>query len=279
MYLDFLSSIKAKTISGSTICGVSICTSSSSTSPIVCATSCVRSPLISGTSIIVGGVGYSAFYENGVSVLGGVNSCFLKADYYAVGTTGRTSLHLNWDAADNYGIGSISSNIVKLEGANTVNYGRAFNGNPVDFRVTGCVSGSTMVSSPIVCASSCVRSPLISGTSVVTGSVCIKAPSAGGGNLNLLAPAGSTDSGDIVFYTGATTTASEWGRIWTDSTNGCLLFRSACDSLTNRCVWHSGNFSGGGLAWTGSTADGIGTYSSSGTICSEPNLTFDGSIL
>lgn len=36
---------------------------------------------------------------------------------------------------------------------------------------------------------------------------------------------------------------------------------------------------GGGLVWTGSTNNGIGTYSSSGTICSEPNLTFDGSAL
>lgn len=35
----------------------------------------------------------------------------------------------------------------------------------------------------------------------------------------------------------------------------------------------------GGVVWTGSTNNGIGTYSSSGTICSEPNLTFNGSAL
>jgi len=38
----------------------------------------------------------------------------------------------------------------------------------------------------------------------------------------------------------------------------------------------SGNSGGGGLVWTGSTNNGIGTYSSSGTICSEPTLTYDG---
>jgi len=41
----------------------------------------------------------------------------------------------------------------------------------------------------------------------------------------------------------------------------------------------SGASSGGGLQWTGSTNNGVGTYSSSGTICSEPNLTFNGSAL
>jgi hypothetical protein len=37
--------------------------------------------------------------------------------------------------------------------------------------------------------------------------------------------------------------------------------------------------SGGQLSWTGSTANGIGTYVSSAYICSQPNLTFNGTTL
>ena len=54
--IDFLSSIntncvKAVLLSGTTVCGVDICTSNSSSSPIVCGTTCVSSPIIHLTSI------------------------------------------------------------------------------------------------------------------------------------------------------------------------------------------------------------------------------------
>ena len=41
----------------------------------------------------------------------------------------------------------------------------------------------------------------------------------------------------------------------------------------------SGATSGGGISWTGSSANGIGTYVDGNTICSEPNFTFDGSVV
>lgn len=41
----------------------------------------------------------------------------------------------------------------------------------------------------------------------------------------------------------------------------------------------SGTSSGSGISWTGSTANGVGTYVSSSKICSNPNMTFDGTSL
>ena len=41
----------------------------------------------------------------------------------------------------------------------------------------------------------------------------------------------------------------------------------------------SGGTSGSGITWTGSTADGVGTYASASYICSEPNMTFNGTCL
>jgi hypothetical protein len=86
------------------------------------------------------------------------------------------------------------------------------------------ISGSTCVISPIVCATTNVKTPVIQLTSGATAGCVL------------------------------TSDASGYGHWCTPS-------------------------GGGGLAWTGSTNNGIGTYSSSGTICSEPNLTFDGSVL
>lgn len=72
-------------------------------------------------------------------------------------------------------------------------------------------------------------------------------------------------------FTGTVTTPVI--KITTGAAIGCVL-TSGSDGTAS---WSTP--AGGGIAWTGSTANGIGTYSSSGTICSEPNLTFDGSIL
>ena len=129
----------------------------------------------------------------------------------------------------------------------------------------GTFTANEAICSPIVKGTTCVEAPTIVATTAVNV-YC-------GGNMQLIAPAASTDTGDIVFYTGNTTTASEWARIWTSSADGCLLFRSACDGLTQRCVWHSGNFSGGGVAWTGSTVNGLATYVDASTVCAEPNIT------
>lgn len=107
--------------------------------------------------------------------------------------------------------------------------------------------GSTLTVTGVNCGTTCVKSPIIFGTSCVCASA-IKATTAlsvyNGGNLELIAPAASVDMGDVVFYTGNTTTASEWARIYV-TTDGCLLYRSACDGLTARCVYHTGNLNMG----------------------------------
>jgi len=78
----------------------------------------------------------------------------------------------------------------------------------------------------------CVQAPTIVATAALTVY--------NGANLELVAPAASVDMGDIVFHTGATTTASEFARLYVPST-GCLYYRSACDGLIGRCVYHTGN--------------------------------------
>lgn len=60
------------------------------------------------------------------------------------------------------------------------------------------------------------------------------------------------------------------------TTETCVVYIDASGNLSTGV---GGGGTGGGLAWTGSTNNGVGTYSSSGTICSEPNLTFDGTCL
>lgn len=60
-------------------------------------------------------------------------------------------------------------------------------------------------------------------------------------------------------------------QITTGAASGCVL-TSGADGTAS---WQTPS-GGGGITWTGSTNNGIGTYSSSGTICSEPTLTYDG---
>ena len=62
-------------------------------------------------------------------------------------------------------------------------------------------------------------------------------------------------------------------KLTTGAAVGCVL-KSAADGTAS---W--GTPSSGGLAWQGSTANGIGTYLSAGLICSQPNMTFNGTNL
>lgn len=123
----------------------------------------------------VGGCSSPSYYASGVSASGPVNASFLKANFYG---SNQTSIHLNWDAADNYGIGSKSGNIVNLEGACNTAGGRTFNGAAVDFRVTGCICGSTCIASPITCGTTCIISPITIGSTcacspIILGSTCV----------------------------------------------------------------------------------------------------------
>jgi len=57
------------------------------------------------------------------------------------------------------------------------------------------------------------------------------------------------------------------------ATDGYILTSDASGNAS----WEAPSASG--LIWTGNTVNGIGTYNSSGTICSEPNLIFNGTSL
>jgi len=110
---------------------------------------------------------------------------------------------------------------------------------------TGLVRGTIEVCSPLICAgtlvcsSSAVCSPLICGTNIKS--------------TNFQMTSGATD-----------------GYVLTSDASGNASWKES-----------SGSTSGGtsGITWSGSTGNGIGSYVNSNTICSEPNLTFDGSLL
>ena len=106
-------------------------------------------------------------------------------------------------------------------------------------------NGSTLNVTGNVNASTYVCSPIITGSTciispIICATTCAKTPI-----VQLTSGAGD-------------------GCVLTSNANGCGIW---CTPLS------------GGIDWTGSTVNGIGTYSSTGTICSEPNLTFDGSDL
>jgi hypothetical protein len=197
--IDFLSSIninciKANTLSGTTICAASLCTSTSSSSPIVCATSCVRSPLISGTTMCA-------------------STCLQLNGPIKTTTTITDSLN------------SASSPIVQGNGWWALRTG-------TDYSINFDTYNSGVAKN--------VLNILQDGVTSVNGSFNIYQ----GNDLRIIANTASTDTGDIVFYTGnSTASGAEFSRIWIESTTNCLLYRSRLDGLVSRCVFHTGNIS------------------------------------
>ena len=84
--------------------------------------------------------------------------------------------------------------------------------------------------------------------------------------------------------TGATNLGSGNGSIFTTVSNNEIQLKTLSGG-TNISITCNGNYiainatGGGTLSWTGSTANGVGTYVNSGKICSQPNMTFDGTAL
>jgi hypothetical protein len=267
MSIKFLSSINANRVTGTT-CVIS---------PIVCASAHACAPIV-----VAGGlsnVHATATYQ------GKIDTTLNYQNYFLFKDEANT---INFSIAN--GASSGSTNFFpyfrsKVTSANPALYflGNSVNGPSAG---TGLITFDGRINDTGTGSSTITLVNFVSGyeqskTKIMAdGTVCTMGNinMFGGSSLGLVASAGSSDSGKIVFYSGASPTC-EWGRIWVDSLSGCLQYRNACDALTTRCVWHSGNFSGGGLVWTGSTNNGVGTYSSSGTICAEPNLTFDGTSL
>jgi hypothetical protein len=84
--------------------------------------------------------------------------------------------------------------------------------------------------------------------------------------------------------TGATNLGSGNGVLYTNVVNNKINLKSLSGG-TNVTITCNGNYiainstGGSGITWTGSTSNGVGTYASSGRICSNPNMTFNGSAL
>jgi hypothetical protein len=82
--------------------------------------------------------------------------------------------------------------------------------------------------------------------------------------------------------TGATNLGSGNGTIYTSCSGNKLQFKTLSGG-TNITLTCNGNYIGinstGEIAWTGSTPNGVGTYVDATHICSQPNMTFDGSSL
>lgn len=180
--IDFLSSIntkcvKATVLSGTTVCGVNICTTSSSSSPIVCGGSCVVSPLISGNTICAtlqlispklqltnisakSSETAIAYLTNDGCIVSGTSSGGVTNLGTTYSTTGIT-------------ITSDTGTDASLTGATASSAGIITTGNQT-FAGTKCAPiwcGSTCLRAPIVYASTCVCSPTICGTGCVVG-VC-----------------------------------------------------------------------------------------------------------
>ncbi|MFA5366456.1 MAG: hypothetical protein WC333_00835 [Dehalococcoidia bacterium] len=84
--------------------------------------------------------------------------------------------------------------------------------------------------------------------------------------------------------TGATNLGTGNGTIYTTTTNNKLNLKTLSGG-TNVTLTCSGNYiainanDASGIEWNGTTANGIGTYIDANTICSQPNLTFNGTRL
>ena len=94
------------------------------------------------------------------------------------------------------------------------------------------------------------------------------------------APAQFASKADAI--TGATNLGGGNGTIFTSVSANKNQFKTLSGG-TNITLTCNGNYIGinstGALAWTGNTANGIGTYVDGTHICSQPNLTFNGSSL
>lgn len=85
--------------------------------------------------------------------------------------------------------------------------------------------------------------------------------------------------------TGATNLGSGNGTLYTNISGNKINLKTLSGG-TNVTITCNGNYvtinstsAGSGITWTGSTLNGVGTYASSGRICSNPNMTFNGSAL
>jgi hypothetical protein len=209
--------------------------------PIVCATTCFK-----GSGAGLTGTAAS-LKSNDSSCLGGV----LPAGYLLSGGTAKNSLCLNGHTEAALSVcnsvcvnGHAEANLSVANsaclGGNLANTYAPIASPSFTTKATAPIlSGTTCVISPIVCASSCFVGGQVKGT-IITGSTCIESPV-----IRLTTGAGA-------------------GCVFTSNAAGCGIWCSPA---------------AGGLAWSGTTANGVGTYVSASCIKSNPNMTFDGTKL
>lgn len=246
MNLNFLSSINAKKVSGTT-CVIS---------PAICATTCAIAPIVvaGGLSAICPTIPFQGKIDTTVSCGGYLlfkdeadTINFSISNGAASGATNFFPIFNGKVTSANpalYFVGnsvsgpSAGTGIITFDGrinnagtgSSTVvlaNFVSGYGNSKGKIMADGTLCTIQAVCSPNICATTCVQAPTIN---IV-----------GGGNLNLLANTGSNDAGDIVFYSGGSLSC-EWARLWS-STNGCLYYRNACSGLTNWTVYHDGNIS------------------------------------
>ena len=109
-----------------------------------------------------------------------------------------------------------------------------------------CGYFSTRVCSPVITGSTKICSPIICGTSCVSGAII-------SGSTCMITPV-------IRIKTGAGI-----GKVLTSTADGTGCWCSQAASVS--------------FCWAGTTANGVGTYVNANCICSQPNMTFNGSTL
>jgi hypothetical protein len=130
------------------------------------------------------------------------------------------------------------------------------------------ITGSTRVCSPIVCGTSCVQTALLCSTGTVKGTIIT-------GSTRVCSPivcGTSCVSGAII--SGSTCMITSVIRIKTGAGIGKVL-TSAADGTGCWC----NQAASVPFCWVGTTANGVGTYVNMSCICSQPNMTFNGSTL
>ena len=120
----------------------------------------------------------------------------------------------------------------------------------------------TLTTGRTVCANSCFKAPTVCATSTVESNIIIATDT-----IN------ATNDVCASNFCASTKTITPALQVTTGAASGCVLTSDGSGNAT----WQTP--SGGGIAWNGSTANGVGTYVDANTVCSQPNMTFDGSTL
>ena len=155
-------------------------------------------------------------------------------------------------------------------------------------------NANTTGSDNIAMGTEALRSNTTGGNNVAIGCNALRSNSTGSNNVAIGRCAGYSETGSNKLYIASGASQSLiYGEFDTKMVKicGCMCITALPAKTTETCGIYidaggklstgviSGGTGGSGITWTGSTADGVGTYASSTRICSEPNMTFNGTTL